>query len=110
MGGLTEALAAIAQGTLPEGSMVVRTSHGSEVIELFGTNGKGIAVPVDMVDEVIADLEGACTDPETLYRFPVGEEGNEVLEMPGSKIAKVAQYLRQARDDGRELAKYEMIF
>jgi len=105
--GLVEDLQKIYQGKLPEGSMLVRTTHGSTEVQIYGISGKGIILPVDRVDEFIADLEKRCPDAEYIYQFG---ENNETFDFPGHKLSKISRYLREARDIGVKFAEYTKIF
>jgi len=102
-----EGLKAISKGRVPEGAMVVKTTHGAKEVVLEGTNGRGFKIALDQIDPFIAGLEQECADPETMYR--VGD-GEKPVEIPGFKVPKVAQYLREARDLGVQLGEYTKIF
>ena len=104
---LVTAVKSISEGKVPEGAMVVQTTHGSSEINLYGIKGKGFSVPVDKVEEFIEELKATCTDSRTLYKL--GQEDTAV-EIPGNRVDKVANYLRQARDIGVMLASYQQMF
>ena len=104
---LFDTLQRISDGRLPEGSMAVKTTHKSSEIQIYGVSGTGLSVPVDEVEEFIAELEQKCTDPTTLYTF---EDHGASFEIPGIKLSKAALYLREARDSGVHFAKYVKIF
>ncbi len=87
--------------------MLVRTMHGSSEVQVCGVNGRGMRLPVDRVDDFIAELEERCVDPQTLYRFGKADETFDVL---GFKLSKVSRYLREARDIGVHFAEYDKLF
>ncbi|MBI1972963.1 hypothetical protein HYS50_03085 [Candidatus Woesearchaeota archaeon] len=62
--GLVEDLQRIFDGKMPEGAMLVRTTHGSSEVQVYGVNGRGMSLPVDRVDDFIAELEERCVDPQ----------------------------------------------
>lgn len=104
---LIEDLQRISEGKMPKGTMLVRTTHGSSKVGIYGTNQRGRAIPLDKIDEFISELEEQCKDPRTLY---VLGEGNKTVEIPGFKVSGLVRYLKQARDVGVKLAEYNRIF
>jgi len=105
--GLVDDLQRIFEGKMTEGAMLVRTTHGSSEIHVYGVSGRGLSVPVDRVDDFIAELEARCIDPQTMYRFG---ENDKTFDIPGSKLSKASRYLREARDIGVHFADYNKIF
>lgn len=105
--GLAEDSERISGSQLPEGYMAVRTTHGNPKIHIYGVNGMGISLPVDKVDDFIAELEKICIDSQTLYQFG---EGDETFDFPGYKLQKASDYLKEARDIGVHFANYTKIF
>ncbi len=105
--GLVEDLQRIFSGKMPEGAMLVRTTHGSSEVQVYGVNGSGMSLPIDRVDDFIAELEERCVDPQTVYRFG---QANETFDVPGFKLPKVSRYLREARDIGVHFAEYNKVF
>ena len=107
MMGIVETLAAIVEGKIPDGAMLVRTTHGAKDIEVYGINKNGFRVPMERAEEFITCMMQTCTDPKTLYQFGSGES---MVEIPGDKREKVARYLREARDVGGQFARYQKMF
>jgi len=105
--GVSEVMQAISEGRVPDGYMVVMTSHGSSEVRLYGVNQMGCIIPIERIEDFIKELETSCTDPETLYEF---QAGDQVIEIPGYKVPKIALYLRRARDVGVELREYRQVF
>ena len=105
--GLVEDLQRIFDGKMPEGAMLVRTTHGSSEVQVYGVNGKGMSLPADRVDDSLAELEERCVDPQAVYRFG---KTDETFDVPGFKLLKVSHYLREARDIGVHFAEYNKIF
>ncbi len=104
---LFEDLQSIFYGKMPEGVMIVRTTHGSSEIQVYGVNGRGISLPLDRIDNFIAELEKICVDSQTTYRFG---KNDETFDIPGFKLPKTSRYLREARDIGVHFAQYNKIF
>ena len=104
---MSRILKSTAEGKIPDGALLVRTTHGAKEVELYGTNKRGIRIPLDKVDDFIGELEQTCIDSQTLYKL--GRE-ESFMEVPGFKVQKVSQYLREARDIGVMLAQYQKIF
>ena len=100
-------LKAIFEEKIPEGRMLVRTSHNAQDVELYGINQRGFKIPLSKVDAFIGELERVCTDSEMIYGFG---EGESCVEIPGIEVNKIARLLRQARDIGVTLASYQMVF
>jgi len=100
-------LEAILNGKMPEGGMLVRTTNGSQSVELYGTNGKGFKIPVNEIDGFTSELKQMGEDPNTLYTL---ESGEHQVTIPGSKVSKASLYLKQARDIGVKLAEYKQFF
>ena len=104
---LIEDLQRIYEGKMPKGCMLVRTAYGSSKVEIYGTNQRGLAMPLNKIEKFISELEKKCTDPQTIYEL--GKSGKEI-EIPGFKLPGLVQYLRQARKAGVYLAEYNRIF
>ena len=45
--GLIEDLEALSKEEVPEGCMVIRTTHNAKSIELYGVNKRGFDIPLD---------------------------------------------------------------
>ena len=105
---LVEDLEAIFEGRIPEGMMLVRTTYGSKDVEIYGVNLRGFKIPLDKIDKFIGDLEKTCTNAETLYS--IAEEDRPAMLIPGFKLSKTVQYLREARDVGIKFASYNQLF
>lgn len=105
--GLVDDLQRIFEGKMPEGTMLVRITHGSSEVQIYGVNGRGLSIPIDRVEAFIAELEERCVDPQTMYQFG---ENDETFDVPGFKLPKASRYLREARDIGVQFAEYNKIF
>lgn len=100
-------LQTILDDKLPLGCMVVRTKHESPNIELFGSNRRGFAIPMNELDKFIDELRAACKNPEVLYK--IGAE-DRYMEIPSAKMPEVIEKLKESRDEGARLGTYTKIF
>ena len=105
--GLAENVQQIFEGKIPQESIVVKTTYQNPEIQIYGSTGRGFRVPVERVEDFIAELQEKCVEPSTTYQF--GETG-ETFDLPGFKLPNVAQYLREARDIGTAFAEFIKLF
>jgi len=104
-----DTLQAILGGSKPNGTLLVRTKHGSPHVDLFGATNIGCIIPLEKIEDFIEQLVVTCADYHTLYQINIGSDG-EVMEIPGCKLQKIIMYLRQARDIGVMLGEYNQFF
>lgn len=100
-----EDLAVMLEGKMPEGSMMVSTTHNSDNVEMYGTNGHGFKIPFKELDEFIKELEKGDRNAMMVLE----KDGFEVM-VPGHMISKTIQYLKHAKTFGVKLGEYKQIF
>lgn len=103
--GIGEDLVEILNGKMPKGTMLVKTTHNSDSVELYGTNGNGFKISIKELDNFISELEKA--DQNTIVML---EKDRFKVEIPGSRIPKAIHYLKMAKNIGVKLAEYKQIF
>jgi len=102
---LTTDLLDVLNGKIPEGSMIVKTIHNSDNVELWGINGKGFKIPLEEVENFVGELKKFNHDEDLILK----RDEHEVV-VPGNRIAKAIQYLEFAKRTGVKLKEFKQIF
>lgn len=102
---LTTDILDVLNGKIPEGSMMVKTSHHSNNVEFYGANGKGFKIPLKEVDNFINELKGLDPDVNSIIEI----DKHEVI-VPGNRIPMAIRYLKFAKTTGVELKSFSKLF
>lgn len=89
------------------GMVIIKTEPNNPEVVLVGTNSISCRIPFKDIEKFILTLERECIDTGVTYQL---ELGNKVMNLPGAKVSKLVDHLRQVRDAGVSQALFVRAF